>query len=374
MNNNNEHLAPNNQGAPAASEQTTRKFIVAQPALGLTVLSAVIALSLFIIGRFNGDFFASWVTFFMVITVPLQIVLSMLWRTQYPRWVGTLQQPFKGLVLVILTLLGACLLSVLIFYTQAEQVGPPTPMTLMYVIFCVLVTFWFVMVWQCWPLSSLTQHPALLGVGTLLVVYGIGYLLYGQLFNFSSMLGAPFYVASLDPHGAFAALDMLSFAVTSVSVIFAAVLFDFWPLSQLTVLRNPLLMLLARTTLVLVCTSGVFWLATRGLSIDPVKFMVHGSIALLFGTLVPLLMFEGKSFDQYAQPLKGLLQLGIACLFGAVLPNIYWFLAPTLSGSMPSGAPTYAHEFWLASALLAITFPLLVVFSQFFDFWPLRRR
>lgn len=132
--------------------------------------------------------------------------------------------------MLVLTLAVACAASAVIFYTQAQQVGPPTPFTLTYVIFCVLLTFCFVIVWRCWPRSSFTENPAILGVGTLLVAYGLGYLLFCVLFDFSAMAEAPFYLASLDPHGMFAAFKILAFTVTSVSDVFSDVLLDFWPL------------------------------------------------------------------------------------------------------------------------------------------------
>ena len=187
------------------------------------------------------------------------------------------------------------------------------------------------------------------------------------------MAEAPFYLASLDPQGLFAAFEILAFAVTSVSVVFAGVLLDFWPLNTATLARKPRLLAVAITVQTMAVTALLYWLGTRVLGIEPVKFMVHGAIALLFGALVPLLMFEGQLFERRTQPVRGLLQLGIACLAGAVLPRIYWAMGPILSGPMSEGAPTYTHELWLASALLAMTFPLLVVSSQYFDFWPLRK-
>jgi len=37
------------------------------------------------------------------------------------------------------------------------------------------------------------------------------------------------------------------------------------------------------------------------------------------------------------------------------------------------GPPGYDFERWLASALLGVTFPLLVLYAEFFKFWPLQR-
>jgi hypothetical protein len=46
---------------------------------------------------------------------------------------------------------------------------------------------------------------------------------------------------------------------------------------------------------------------------------------------------------------------------------------PAVSGELPSGPPAYAAQLWLANALLAVTFPFLVIHAAFFNFWPLRK-
>lgn len=340
-----------------------------QPLTGLLGLALVMLVSLALIGCMSGDFFATWATFYLVCCVPPQIVLAMVWRNRYPAWLGGLGQPGRGLVQLLLTLGAAALIATLVFFTQAQQVGPPTPFTLMYVIFCVLVTFWLVLVWECWPLAVLLRHPLALGLGILLLAYLGGYALFSALFDFSALIGAPFYRDSLDPHGAFPALAILAFAVTTVAVTFACLLSDCWPLSRLV--GQPWRGVV-RSAWVLLLSAVLYLLGTRVLGIEPVPFMARGAIALLFGVLVPLLMFEGQLFA--GRPQQGVLQLLVAVIAGAVLSSLYWVIAPLLVGPLDSGAPGYAREFWLASALLAMTFPLLVVFSQFLDFWPLRRR
>lgn len=346
---------------PAAAALPSR-----QPATGLFGLGLVMLMSWLAIGGMSGDFFATWATFFLVCCVPPQIVLSMVWRNQYPHWLGALGQPRRGIAQLALTLLAAALIATLVFIAQVRQPVPPTPMTLMYVIFCVLVTFWLVLVWECWPLAPLLRHPLALGLGILVLAYLLGYGLFSLLFDFSALTGAPFYQARLDPHGALPALEILAFSVTTVAVIFACLLLDFWPVSQ--VAGQPWAGI-ARGLWVLLLSAVLYGLGTRVLGIEPVPFMARGAIALLFGVLVPLLMFEGQVFAG-----RGVRQLLLAIGAGGLLSSLYWLLAPWLGGPPESGAPGYAREFWLASALLAMTFPLMVVLSQFLDFWPLRRR
>jgi hypothetical protein len=45
-----------------------------------------------------------------------------------------------------------------------------------------------------------------------------------------------------------------------------------------------------------------------------------------------------------------------------------------VTGRLHSGPPTYDFEIWLASALLAVTFPLLITSAVFFEFWPFKQQ
>jgi hypothetical protein len=65
--------------------------------------------------------------------------------------------------------------------------------------------------------------------------------------------------------------------------------------------------------------------------------------------------------------------VGAAAVIGVGLARLFAALAPMISGPVQSGPPGYTFEIWLASALLAVTFPFLIIFADLFDFWPLRR-
>jgi hypothetical protein len=52
---------------------------------------------------------------------------------------------------------------------------------------------------------------------------------------------------------------------------------------------------------------------------------------------------------------------------------MYKQLAGTVTGKLDAGPPAYQSEIWLASALLAVTFPFLVAYADFFTMWPLQR-
>jgi hypothetical protein len=54
----------------------------------------------------------------------------------------------------------------------------------------------------------------------------------------------------------------------------------------------------------------------------------------------------------------------------------YQQLQPVLSGSLPPGPPPFQQEqfqVWTANAMLAVTFPFLVFYAAYFNFWPLAK-
>ena len=157
-------------------------------------------------------------------------------------------------------------------------------------------------------------------------------------------------------------------------MIFALLLLDFWPLNRLARIQQlPLQGGVSRCVLVLLLAALLYLCGVWAGALEPVVFMVWVAIGLLFGALVPLLMFEGRLFSTWGQPRQGFGQLLLAVIVGPLLALLLWQMTPLVSGVLPAGAPGYDHELWLASTLLAVTFPLMVAHSQFFAFWPLPR-
>jgi p-aminobenzoyl-glutamate transporter AbgT len=106
---------------------------------------------------------------------------------------------------------------------------------------------------------------------------------------------------------------------------------------------------------------------------DVVSFMVRVPIPFVFGTIIVLNMMHGSIFGKLAQPLKGLLNAIASAAIGTVLALLYGALAPLVTGKVNPGPPSYDFEIWLASALLAVTFPFLICYAEFFKMWPLHR-
>jgi hypothetical protein len=187
------------------------------------------------------------------------------------------------------------------------------------------------------------------------------------------MRGAPAYTASLDPHGLFNANLALVFYITALAIMFLMLHFDLWPLTKSAgVMKQPVLGLVW-TAICLALGGIVFYAGVIAMAMDPLQFMVRVPIPFIFGTIIVLNMLQGSLFAKYAQPLKGVLSAAAAAVIGTVLALLYGALAPAISGQLAPGPPENVFERWLASALLAVTFPFLIFYAEFFEFWPLKK-
>ena len=127
------------------------------------------------------------------------------------------------------------------------------------------------------------------------------------------------------------------------------------------------------TMVTLVVGGLAFYLGVNVAGMDVVAFMVRVPIPFIFGTIIVLNMMQGSLFGKLTQPLKGALNAMASAVIGIVLAQIYGVLAPVMTGAMKPGPPSYDFEIWLASALLAVTFPFLIFYAEFFRMWPLQK-
>jgi hypothetical protein len=204
--------------------------------------------------------------------------------------------------------------------------------------------------------------------------YALNYALFRIFFNYDFLKGAPVYVASLDPRGMFSAWSALVFYVTALAIMFLMLHFDLWPLTKAPSLMKQPVLGLVWTAIALIVAAGVFCLGINVVKMDVVKFLVSVPIPFIFGTIIVLNMLQGSLFQNRKQPVKGLLSAFAAAMIGTGLAWMYSALAALVTGRLHSGPPTYDFEIWLASALLAVTFPFLIISAAFFDFWPFKRQ
>jgi hypothetical protein len=331
----------------------------------------VMMLTAVICAGFSGRMLTTWVALFFVAATPAEIVLALLWRAQHPAFVAQLSQPMKGIVLTSITASCGVVIGLTLFHFAGEDIGPPTPMLIMLSMLSVVTTLWLIPVWHCWPVSALTSNQTTLGIGILVASYALAMVLFRFAFNFSFLATTPVYVASLDPGGWLNAWTALSASVTSVAAILVAIQFDFWPVSILFRSRAQPVFGAVASFYVVVIAAALYFLFTHIVGLDPVQHLVRIAVSLIYGIFLVDLMTRHELFAAWGQPRRGIGLTVIAACLAAVIYPLYAGGAHLLTGeTMASGAPTYELEIWVATAMLGITFPLMVVIADFFEFWP----
>ena len=343
-----------------------------QPALGLVASVLVIAISLGVIALIPAAKFLGSVTFALACIIPMEIVIGVTCGCKQPQFAAKHGQPLKGFLLATVTV-AVGLVVAGVHFVIFGQVRPLPPMIIMCSILSVIITFWAAIMWGGWPFNKI-KNPVVAGLAMLTAVYVVNYVLFLIFFDYSFMAGAPVYVASLDPHGAFNANMSLVFAITALSIMFLMLHFDLWPLTKSGAIMKQPVLGVVWTLICLVLGGAAFYVGVILMKMDPLQFMVGIPIPFVFGTIIVLNMLQNSLFGKLTQPLKGIVNAVAAAVIGSALAFMYGALSNALSGPLPAGPPGNDFERWLASALLAVTFPLLIFYAEFFQFWPLKKQ
>jgi len=340
-----------------------------QPRLGLAASAAAIALSLAYLSLFDFPTFAGWVAFVMLALIPAQVVLVVL----APGALSTLRQPARGAALVLITVTAAVAISPLAVRLVGEGVSPPGPIPTHYFVIVVPTTFFLAIAFGGWPFTLVSRNRWLVALLALAASYGITYVLFRTLFNYEAMRGAPVYLSSA-PHGLFDAVWVLVFYVTVLAGMFVPLHFDLWPLTRVPALmRQPVLGLVWMG--VAIAIAAAVMAVAGAVGMDPMFVLTRVTAPFIFGTIILLNMLQNSLFAAVArQPLKGVLNVGVAAFGGLALASLFQWMAPVVVGPLPSGPPGYEAEIWLVNALLSVTFPFLVYLAACFEFWPFTRR
>lgn len=344
--------------------------------LGVAVLSFVIILILaaVVLSAFEYHFFSTWVAFVFMCAVPSQLVIALLWETNYPPAIGKLSQPLKGICLTLMTVVLAGIIAFLMFTFAGKSVGPPTPMLMNFTIMTVVSTFWVLPIMNCWPITVFTKNPLIIGIGSLLMSYGIAWILFQTFFSFTFMAQAPVYVEALDPKGLFMSWTAISYFVTTTMAILILILSDMTLVPKIPGCDKQPLSGLIATGMVLIITTVIWILFTQVFGMDKAVFMVRIPVCFIFGVFMVNTMMQEQLLANLPQPARGLVLTGLALFCAVVMYYIYAFFGPILTGiPLLSGPPTYDIELWIANALLAITFPIITFVANYFGFWPVKR-
>ncbi|MFT4110542.1 hypothetical protein [Propionicimonas sp.] len=340
-----------------------------QPWLGIIATTATVVVSLLTIAPWSYTALGGAVANVTMCSIPFTVVVGSFWRGREPRPLAALAQPWRGLGLLLIAAVVAVLSYALLSMTVGGGRGD-TPFLAFGIILSVVVCFWLDVVWGGWPFSLVRSRLAG-GIGLIASAYVVTGLLLRAL-DFSAFAGQPFY-PGMDPSGPVPAWDGLVGGVTCLAVIFLFLHLDLWPLSRFPrLIRQPVLGSIW-TVLVLGVGSGAYLLGTRVLGMTPDTFMVTVPVPFMFGTVVVLTMLEGSLTARLGGVPRGLASAGIAALVGTALAQLFLLLQPVLTPDVPAPAASGRLEvhLWLGSALLAVTFPVMAMYHDLFQLWPL---
>lgn len=351
-------------------------MILKQPILGIVSTTLCIVISLTICAQFSPLTFNTWVSFLLISCVPPQVILALALGSEHPAALDRKHRIVKGAGLTFIMTAIGLVAAYATFYLINGSIVPPAPMAIMFAIFCVVISMWVVVVFQAWPTALFIKKPLLLGSILLLVTYVISYILFQLLFNFDFLTDAPFYNTSLDPQGICNAWDVLIFSVSTICIINSLIMLDFHPILKAIeksekLAKQPFFGII-NGIVILVVAYTMFHVFINILKMDKIDYMVQVVVSFIFGQFIMQIMMQTSPFTNLKQPLKGVLLILSSLLVGLLLYIGYKRMAILLVEEMQQGAPTYELSLWLASSMLAVTFPLLIIVAEFFKFWPFK--
>lgn len=345
-----------------------------QPALGIVATAVIVAISWLVILLLGADLFMGWASYALMGAIPFAILVGAFWKSEQPPALGRLGQPVKGVAFLGLATVVAALVSLIHWQLRGGGMNPPVPMAVMTIITSVVTMFFMAVAFGGWPFT-LVKNKLLGGVLLLVTAYLVNAVIFQVFFDFGFAEGAPFYQPALDPGGLFNAWDVVAVMVTALAVMFLFICFDVWPITSVEALRAQPLLGVVWTAASFAIGLLIFGAGTSVAGLAAPTFMVAVSIPFLFGAIVVMQMLGGSLFSNVKGPAKGALNAALAMAVGLALAALYRAMMPILGGEMPAGPEgNFAAELWLANALLAVTFPFLAFFGDFFGLWPLSGR
>lgn len=338
-----------------------------QPVLGLVATALVIAVSLGYLTLFEFGTFVGWVAFVMLCLIPPQVVTVVL--APNPLFGRGRPQPARGAALLLPTLAAGLLLAGVVLGVAGEGVTPPGPIPSHFAVIVVPTTFFLAIMFGGWPFTRLSRKGSVVAVSVVVAAYVITYVLFRTFFDYGFLQGTPAALESA-PEGVFAAPTALVFWVTVLAAMFLPLHFDLWPLGRVPALTaQPLLGVV--WFVVALIGGALVMQATGSRDKDPMWVLTRITAPFIFGTIVVLNMLQNSLFAWLRQPLKGIANTLAAAAIGAALGQVYGYFSDWWFSELPMGQPGYEYELWLVNALLSVTFPFLIFYAAYFDFWPI---
>ena len=339
-----------------------------QTLLGLVATALVVAVALAYLALFDFGTFVGWVAFFMLCLIPAQIVTVVI--APNPPWALGRPQPLRGLRLLVGTIVTAIVAAPLALRLVGEGVSPPGPIPSHYAVIVVPTTFFLAIAFGGWPFTKMSRNGGAIGLSLLVAAYAITYGIFRVFFNYEFLQGAPVDLASA-PAGVYNAVMALVFYVSALGGMFLVLHFDLWPLTRVPGLMKQPVLGVVWMLISLAVGAAVMQVTTGSMSKDPMWVLTRVTAPFIFGTIVVLNMLQNSLFAKMQQPLKGIANVIAAVALGVALGQVFGYFSDWQFNELPMGQPGYEYELWLVNALLSVTFPFLIFFAAYFDYWPL---
>jgi hypothetical protein len=105
-----------------------------QPLLGILGLIVVLFISFGIMVWFKTETFLTWAGTLAMCMIPFSVVAGLVWQGNYPPPAAKLEQPLKGLYLLLITMIVGALVGAWSLKTVGGFAVPPTPFLIIFII------------------------------------------------------------------------------------------------------------------------------------------------------------------------------------------------------------------------------------------------
>jgi len=344
-------------------------MLVVQPYKGLISITVALCVAAAVIGAVSFDFFVGELAVYCIAITPVLIVMDDIGAEALPGFIRTAPQPLQGLMKLLL----AALIAIIPYLITIAVAGRGLPSSSYYMIPVVPVTLWSVIILGAFPWRHIFTNPKLSALGVLISCYAACWPIYFLLFDMGGFAGTPFYNPAYFADGLFNADHALTIIIAHALMIMISAALEFWPSRAICglITKQPAAWLMPAISTALI-SAGAFalWgLFTGPLGWDIASFQVRIVVSSIFGMFICLMIFETWPVQKQAQPIKGIALVIIAAVIGQAMFQLYSAAMPLFATPDQINAAQYA---WLASAMLGITFPSIVIYCRLLNRWPLR--
>ncbi|WP_323972934.1 hypothetical protein [Aeromonas hydrophila] len=331
----------------------------------------VVAVSLIISLITPINFLTGVMTIFIVAMVPSFMLISIAWECNYPKCISSISQPWKGLsYLSMCILIGSFVIVGLWAFIDSELTKGQVN-TVVFIVSSVPVCLFLLTTFQSWPFNKLSGNQLIIGLYLLIFTYALNYFIYSIFMNFQNLYDANGIdiAKGIYPHE-----TVLAIMIAAVIPMMLLNQFDSWPITLFydrvpMLARQPFNGIIKSAYITLFTFCFYYSFIILG-DVNITYFVNILCVSLIFGCFIIQVMFKGLPFINIRQPWRGIVLMIISVLLSIGMSSLYIKLATLWLENTDQSV----IAMWLAPSLLSVTFPLMVIFADFFQGWPIKRR